>query len=216
MAHGGQGDERSRDLERLLTFVDAVVAIAITLLVLPLVDLVSGLQVDDSVVDLLARHEVELGAFFLSFAVISSLWFSQHRMMSSVVAEDRVVSRLLMLWTLTIVFLPFPTALVAQEGHEIATKILYIGTMVLSSACLALIATWVRRHPSLHSPGTQPDPALAWASTVALLVALVLAVAVPAVGFWALSVVLLAAPARRWWGRGRPTVTPPAGPRSRA
>ena len=32
-------DERSRDLERLITFVDAIVAIAITLLVLPLAEL---------------------------------------------------------------------------------------------------------------------------------------------------------------------------------
>ncbi len=30
--------ERSRDLERFITFIDAIVAIAITLLVLPLVD----------------------------------------------------------------------------------------------------------------------------------------------------------------------------------
>ena len=36
--------ERSRDFERLLTFVDAIVAIAITLLVLPLVDVVAGLK----------------------------------------------------------------------------------------------------------------------------------------------------------------------------
>ena len=33
------GQERERDLERFLTFVDAVVAIAITLLVLPLVEI---------------------------------------------------------------------------------------------------------------------------------------------------------------------------------
>jgi uncharacterized membrane protein len=217
MADRGRGGERSRDLERLLTFVDAVVAIAITLLVLPLVDLVAELRVDDSVVDLLGRHQVELGAFLLSFAVISSLWFSQHRMMSAVVDDDRVLSRLLMLWTLTIVFLPFPTALVAQEGHQAATKVLYVGTMVLSSTCLALIATWVGRHPALHSTGALPDPGRAWATTAALLAALVLALAVPAVGYWALLLVLLAGPALRLWRRGRhPRVRPREAPTRRS
>ena len=130
---GGTG-ERSRDLERLLTFVDAVAAIAITLLVLPLVDLVPELHGDDSVAQLLREHQVDIGAFLLSFLVIWSLWSAQHRLMRTVVAQDRLVSRLLMLWTLTIVFLPFPTALVTRVGHEPLTKILYIGTMALSSA----------------------------------------------------------------------------------
>jgi hypothetical protein len=36
--------ERSRDFERFITFIDAIVAIAITLLVLPLVDLATELD----------------------------------------------------------------------------------------------------------------------------------------------------------------------------
>lgn len=35
---------RSRDLERFITFIDAIVAIAITLLVLPLVDLATEIE----------------------------------------------------------------------------------------------------------------------------------------------------------------------------
>lgn len=63
--------ERSRDLERFLTFVDAVVAIAVTLLVLPLVDIVREVGENGSVVHLLQGHVSQLGAFALSFTVIA-------------------------------------------------------------------------------------------------------------------------------------------------
>ncbi|MGD9959228.1 TMEM175 family protein [Nocardioides sp.] len=203
MSDQGQAAERTRDLGRLLTFVDAVVAIAITLLVLPLVDLVPDLQDDASVVDLLREHQIEIGGFLLSFVVISSLWSAQHKVMSTVVAEDPVVSRLLMLWTLTIVFLPFPTALVAQEGHAPVTKILYIGTMAVSSTCLALIAGHVGRHRALRDTDRSPDPRPAWVSAVALVIALGLSLLVPALSYWPLLLLLLTGPTVRLWRRQR-------------
>jgi uncharacterized membrane protein len=193
----GRAGERSRDLERLLTFVDAVAAIAITLLVLPLVDLVPDLQADASVADLLREHQVDVGAFLLSFAVIWSLWSAQHRLMRTVVAQDQVESRLLMLWTLTIVFLPFPTALVTRVGDEPLTKILYIGTMALSSGCLALIAHRVGSRRSLRDTDERPDPAPAWATTLGFLVALALSLAVPSLSYLPLLLLLLTDPAVR-------------------
>ena len=194
---GGTG-ERSRDLERLLTFVDAVAAIAITLLVLPLVDLVPELHGDDSVAQLLREHQVDIGAFLLSFLVIWSLWSAQHRLMRTVVAQDRLVSRLLMLWTLTIVFLPFPTALVTRVGHEPLTKILYIGTMALSSGALALIAHRVGSQRSVRDTDVRPDPAPAWATTIGFLVALALSLGLPALSYWPLLLLLLTDPVVRW------------------
>ena len=74
-AEGGRGQqpdqERDRGLDRFLTFVDAVVAIAITLLVLPLADLAPEVG-DGSVTDLLREHDNEILAFFLSFLVSST------------------------------------------------------------------------------------------------------------------------------------------------
>ena len=58
--------ERERDFDRFLTFVDAIVAIAITLLVLPLVD-VAGAYQGDSATQLLSDSSHQIWAFFLSF-----------------------------------------------------------------------------------------------------------------------------------------------------
>jgi uncharacterized membrane protein len=58
--------ERDRDLDRFLTCVDAVAAIAITLLVLPLAE--AAVEIDDgSVGDLLRANDEEILGFLLSF-----------------------------------------------------------------------------------------------------------------------------------------------------
>jgi uncharacterized membrane protein len=64
---------RIRDLDRVLTFVDAIVAIAITLLVLPLVELASEVRDGGRVSNLLHDHSEELWSFALSFYVIARI-----------------------------------------------------------------------------------------------------------------------------------------------
>ncbi len=112
-----QEQERARDFDRFLTFIDAIIAIAITLLVLPLVELVGDLGAGGSVRDLLDEHSAQIWAFFLSFVVIANLWLVQHRMLRNVVASNDTLTRLMLLWSLTVVVLPFPTALVAAPGN---------------------------------------------------------------------------------------------------
>ena len=119
---------RERDFERLLTFVDAVVAIAITLLVLPLVDLAGELGDGGSVADLIGDHLAELGSAVLSFVVIARLWLAQHETVRDVVAQDRRVTQLMLLWLLLIVFLPVPTALLADGGSQALTKVCLLYT----------------------------------------------------------------------------------------
>jgi len=118
---------QERDLERFVTLIDAVVAIAITLLVLPLAEMTVDLG-DQSVADLLDEHQAELLAFLLSFVVIARLWYSQHATVRILVGFDGWVFTILSAWALTIVFLPFPTSLVAEAPDDWLTKTLYIGT----------------------------------------------------------------------------------------
>ncbi|MGC4112342.1 MAG: TMEM175 family protein [Nocardioides sp.] len=186
--------ERARDLDRLLTFVDAIVAIAITLLVLPLVDLAGELASGGSVSELLHRSRPLIGAFFLSFAVIANLWLTQHRMLRHLVASSDPITMLLMLWSVTIVFLPFPTALVSARGgvsDQPLTKLLYVGTMAMSSVLLAFVSLLVHRDRSLRDSDVSPDPWLAFGVTATFGLALAVMLLVPATGYLPLLLLIL-------------------------
>ncbi|MGZ4470437.1 MAG: TMEM175 family protein [Nocardioidaceae bacterium] len=197
MSQPDTGPSRGRDLERLLTFVDAVVAIAITLLVLPLVELTSEVTEHDSVAVLLRTHQPLLWSFLLSFAVISRLWFAQHYSLRHVLLPNERLSLLLVFWALTIVFLPFPTALVARAGDQALTKILYIGTIALSTVTLALMDRVIVRNPQITDGVGLPDVMPAVVNAVLLGLALVISLAVPALSYFPMLLLFLDTPARR-------------------
>jgi len=185
--------DRERDVERLLTFVDAVVAIAITLLVLPLAEVGREAQ-DGGVAGLLREHVTDISGFLLSFVVIARLWLAQHRIVSGLVRQSRAVVLLLLAWTFTIVVLPFPTALAAATSHDSLARVLYIGTMTVSSALLALIARVIGRDRSLRDTEVGPDPVYAAGTTAAFLLALAISVVFPATSYWPLLLLVLVDP----------------------
>jgi uncharacterized membrane protein len=192
MSDTGAEQERARDLERFLTFIDAVVAIAVTLLVLPLVDVVGDLRHVGSAGAVLREHRALIGAFFLSFAVIANLWLAQHRTLRHVVAANEALTRLLLLWTVAIVFLPFPTALVAgRAGDEAVTKVLYVGCMGFSSLMLALVCVVLQRKPELRDSEESPDALAAFATTATFVAALAVMLLVPGASYWPLLLLLV-------------------------
>jgi hypothetical protein len=72
--------------------------------------------------------------------------------------------------------------------------------MTLSSACLTLLTLLLRYRPQLRRPGSDDDelePAAALTTTGLLLVSLVVAVALPRLGYLALLLLFLTDPARR-------------------
>ena len=187
---------RERDLERLLTFIDAVVAIAITLLVLPLAE--AGSQIHGRTVsELLREHVDDLFGFFLSFTVIARLWLAQHAILGCLTRQNGAVIRLLFWWSLTIVFLPFPTTLVTATSNDGLAKLLYIGTMAVSSALLALLARVISRDRTLRDTDAGPDTVITTAVTVTFLLALVISITIPATNYWPLLLLLLTDPVVR-------------------
>jgi TMEM175 potassium channel family protein len=193
-----------RGLDRLITFLDAVVAIAITLLVLPLVDVIpdEGRTVDLG--DLLADEASRFGAFALSFAVIAQQWLVHHRIVERVGSYDMPFVLVNLAWTLTIVLLPFATEVAAVYGDSRLAIGIYIGTMTLSSACLTLLTIFLVRHPYLRRPGADPaedDLPGALLVTGTFVLALVVGVAVPAIGYLALLLLFLPDRVRRLLAR---------------
>ncbi|MBF4618059.1 DUF1211 domain-containing protein [Clavibacter sp. VKM Ac-2873] len=193
-----------RGLDRLVAFSDAVVAIAITLIVLPLVDTARD-GASDSVVDFLGENAAPLGAAALSFVVIASLWQAHHSVWGRFTTATRGMMRMNFAWLAAIVFLPLPTVLIVGTTREDRLGVvIYIGTMFVATACLAIVAELA------HRAGVEDDAAEAatrslrrrrWIPAGLMLLALVLAAAIPGVGTSALLVLLVAIPAERL---GRP------------
>ena len=94
---------RTREgLDRVIAVTDAVVAISVTLLVLPLVDIASTAGADASVGQLLHAHSGEIFSFLLSFAVIIRLWLVHHRLVEYVANYDQLFVLVTLVWILTI------------------------------------------------------------------------------------------------------------------
>jgi uncharacterized membrane protein len=197
-----------RGLERLNAFADAVVAIAITLLILPLVDISATYRGDLGA--LLSHHASQLFAFGLSFAVIARLWGAHHRISENLRSYNRAVVIWTILWVFTIVFMPLPTELVGRSPVTRGTAALYIATLLASSISLSALA-WLAGHRSELRHPEAPAEELArltrgaWGTPAAIGGALILALAVPPVGLYGLLLLLLepwaTRIARRWRAR---------------
>ena len=150
-----------RGLDRFITFLDAVVAIAITLLVLPLAELVGGGDLPATVAEVFTQNAARFGAFLLSFLVIGRLWIGHHRMVERVGAYDPTFVVVNLGWALTIVFLPFATELTASyPAHDRLAVIVYVGTMALSSVLLSVAGVLVWRRPALRREGVSERQAV--------------------------------------------------------
>jgi uncharacterized membrane protein len=179
----------ARGLERLLAFGDATVAIAMTLLVLPLVDLAQAVD-DHPVGDYLHDHSSDLMVFALSFLVIAVFWRGHLRMYEHVETYNQPLVIANLVWLASIVFLPFPTELLGTTDNQPWTYGLYIGTMLLTSVA-SLAQKWI----IVQAEGRSGDSIRSQVSfALLMLVALVIATLVPSIGLW--SLLLLAASSR--------------------
>jgi TMEM175 potassium channel family protein len=194
--------------ERFVTFTDAVVAIALTLLILPLLETISEFAGEEPLGTLFHEHVAQLGAFVLSYAVIFQLWWSHHRMFRHVARLNRTIVRWSEIWTFAIVFMPISTAITAQYRPSPATVGLYGGTLLLASASMTMLALTVRRHPELNSaesPATADHVMTSAAAFFAMLIAAVVgSVFADRVNYWAFLLLFLTGPIERLVKRRRP------------
>jgi uncharacterized membrane protein len=181
---------------RLINFSDAVVAIAITLLILPLVDAANTIG-STGLRHFLDNNSSKLLGFVLSFVVIGRFWWTQHATFERLQAYNLVLVWGMFLWVFGIVFLPFPTELLGSNhvGGR-AVHGLYIGTL-LWIACAGLI----QQLAAVRDPALQRDEQRGTMTiddyvvyVVLMLLALVVAIAVPLIGLWALTILLLQGP----------------------
>lgn len=157
---------QGRALERLINFTDGIVAVAITLLVLSIVD-IRGTNADQTVWQVIAENSSEIITFAFTFVVVAMMWRVHTRVLSSLVAYDTALFWLNLLWIFGIVLLPWTSALF---GEGIAGNVrqwsggqglggagmFYWGTLAVISAVTWLMNEHLTRHPNLIA-GARPD-----------------------------------------------------------
>ncbi|WP_336648444.1 TMEM175 family protein [Microbacterium sp. MMO-10] len=184
--------------ERLKAFVDAVVAIAMTLLILPLMENVTELgREGKTTLEYLQEEQAPLWSFALSFLIIALLWINHHRVFDRV---ERVRIPLVWLqvgWMFTIVCLPVSTAMLGAMPTDSTQKIVYIGSLLMSSLFMVATRVYLWRHPALHriAPGSLRRGIVAEIVTATMFaISLIVSICVPAIGYSALFLLVLSDP----------------------
>ena len=141
-----------RSFDRLINFTDAVVAIAITLQLLPLVDIKA--TDGESMWKLISDNSSQIFAFWLSFLILSVLWLKHNQVFNSMRAFDGTIFWLNSIWMALIVFLPWPTALYGSLNDGQLTEsqgigLFYWWTLALISGIGWLVAIHAWQKPEL-------------------------------------------------------------------
>ena len=120
---------------RLEAFSDGVFAIAITLLILEV-----ALRPPGSPLEQVLHVWPSYLAYVVSFLTIGAAWLGHNEMTDGLERTDPILLRINLLLLLVVVFLPFPTRLVAESLHRPSWR-----------ACVCSdVRTDTARHPRLR------------------------------------------------------------------
>lgn len=145
-------------VDRLLFFSDAVVAVAITVLALPLFD-IPGPTDGQSVLNVIRANSGQIITFIVTFIVMAVLWSVHNRVLNLLRAYDGAVFWLAIAWLIGFVFLPWPSTMYGSGDHwgqsgvaffdSDGTGALYWWTMAYIGGVGALASRYISRHPEL-------------------------------------------------------------------
>lgn len=139
-------DEISRfETARTAAFTDAVLAIAITLLVLDIRP--PELSGTETLSDALITQWPRYVALVSSFAIIGLIWIHHHRVFRLLAHADNTLVTLNLLLMLGVLIVPFPTALLAAYPYERVSAVLY--TSVVAANALLFYLMWWYASPKL-------------------------------------------------------------------
>lgn len=179
--------------DRLVNFTDAVVAIAATLLILPVVDAATQVSRNDAD-DFIRQVVPQLLMFLLSFAVIANFWLEHHRLFRRIDKFDTTLIVLNFVWIVGIVLMPVPTALVVKGNrHDSLAVAFYIGTMLVVALFQLLMNRHIVRRPELEHEHDKAHTRILGDAISAgyLVIAFIVGVFVPPIGLFSLFIMFL-------------------------
>lgn len=199
--------EKNLDLERLVFFSDAIVAIAMTLLVFGLkVDIAPKAHVTFADI---GRAWPHFSSFVLSFFIIALFWKIHHEFFHYIRVVDSSLLWLNIVWLLFIVLLPFTSSLISTNFFDHPAIVTYCANILCITIFQNAIWDYVAVRPDyLKDIGPADTTFYRVACNVAMvnaIVALAVAFFYPLIAFLILltrlPVILLT---RRWFIRRKP------------
>lgn len=156
-----------RSVDRLINFSDAVVAVAVTLLALPLVDIM-GPQGDETLFTVLSLHAGEIGAFLFTFYVVALMWLVHNRILNSITNYDGRLFWLNATWLVGIVLLPWISSMYGEDAWDYpSVGLAYWVLLAIISLLSSAMSFHLRHHPGMladDAPRYSPEQSrrLAW------------------------------------------------------
>jgi uncharacterized membrane protein len=130
---------------RLEAFSDGVFAVAITLLVLEI-----NVPGGENLWHQLKEEWPSFASFFVSFWVIGIIWVNHHGVIDHLKRADRGVLYLNLLVLMSVVLIPFATALMAEHlksgADEHVAAAVYAGAFVLMAVAFGVLWEYITRH----------------------------------------------------------------------
>ncbi len=146
------------DTARLETFADGVFAIAITLLILEVkVPSVAGARLGAAV----AHQWPSYAGYVVSFLTIGVMWVNHHHMFKLIERTSHGFLMTNVVFLMTIAFLPWPTALVAEYIRDPSGRTVATVVYGLTMTAIAIMFNVVWRYASGRGAllGQEVDPA---------------------------------------------------------
>ncbi|MGA1835371.1 TMEM175 family protein [Herbiconiux sp. 11R-BC] len=188
--------DAERGADRLAFFSDAVCAIAITLVVLPLIDTARDLA-GGTAASYFADNAAALLAAGVSFITIALFWRDHHRLFTHARSWNAAVVNINLLWLAGVCFIPLATVIeVGAAGGDALARAIYVGSILVTMIVARFEERALIRSGAIE-PRHVPSPlvlGLRWVSVALVAAALVIAIAVPGVGLWSMLLAALARP----------------------
>lgn len=188
------------DPGRTIAFSDGVVAIAITLLILPLTTIELPQSADST--NPLGYVWQENGSLILSFLitwiVIMKFWMEHNRIFRDFENLNQAVVRWNIVWLFAVIVLPFPMNLLNQVENTDAilnadrqVVAFYIGTMAIISFAMSMVFRQTSKHPELMTEAARSrkrakSPVVGWMFSIYLVCLTLFALVAPNIALWGL------------------------------
>lgn len=121
-----------KNTDRIITFSDAVFAIAITILILQ-IEIPASASNDELVADVIGQWPLYF-SYLVSFIVIGRYWFNHLHLCNYLKRVDRKWTMINLFFLLSITFIPFPTELYGTHPDKGFALALYTLTIAASAA----------------------------------------------------------------------------------